>query len=68
MRMRLLAGVSCAALALGASQAVGADLGVAPVAPVAPAFAPVTDWSGLYAGVHAGFGNADLGSVFCHGK
>lgn len=59
LTIRRLCGTTAVALLLaaGASAAQAADLIVEDV-PVA--VAPVTDWTGFYAGVHLGYGSADV--------
>ena len=50
MKMRL----ALAALLLTSTSAFAADLAPQPVEPAAPVVAPVYNWTGFYAGVHAG--------------
>ena len=56
------------AIALGLTgQTWAADLRTAPVATVAPLTAPLPsayDWSGVYFGIHGGWGNADYDHTF----
>jgi outer membrane immunogenic protein len=54
---RHILGLTVAATFGMAGLAQAADLTVAPVEPIA---APAYDWTGLYAGVHAGYGWGDF--------
>lgn len=61
MKMRL----ALAALLLTSTSAFAADLAPQAVEPAAPVVAPVYNWTGFYAGVHAGvdIGQAKIGTV-----
>ena len=65
MKMRL----ALAALLLTSTSAFAADLAPQAVEPVAPVVAPVYNWTGFYAGVHAGaaIGQGKVGSVKLNG-
>ena len=65
MKMR----IALAALLLTSTSALAADLAPQAVEPVAPVVAPVYNWTGFYAGVHAGaaIGQGKVGSVKLNG-
>ena len=63
MKRVLLAGVGLFAMASAAQPAVAADLSRAPILK-APAAAPIFNWTGFYAGAHAGWGWADVDWTF----
>ena len=65
MKMRL----ALAALLLTSTSAFAADLAPQAVEPVAPVVAPVYNWTGFYAGVHAGatIAQGKIGSVKADG-
>ncbi|MGJ4857996.1 outer membrane protein [Labrys sp. La1] len=65
MKMRF----ALAALLLTSTSAFAADLAPQAVEPVAPVVAPVYNWTGFYAGVHAGalIGQGKIGTVKADG-